>query len=85
MWYVYILECENKTLYTGITKDLDRRFKAHRAGTGAKFTRSFKAAKIVYAERKRTRGTAARRECEIKSWSRDRKLALIRSVRAQKR
>jgi putative endonuclease len=39
-WFVYLLECENDKIYTGITTDVQRRFDEHLKGTGAKFTRS---------------------------------------------
>ena len=39
IWYFYILECKDGTLYTGITDDVQRRFKAHSEGKGAKYTR----------------------------------------------
>lgn len=84
MWYVYILECRNKTLYTGITNDLARRLKAHREGKGAKFTRSFRVKKLVYSEKRRTRSAAAKREAEIKGWPRERKIALIKEARGHK-
>ena len=40
MWYIYIIECKNNTLYTGITTDIDRRFKEHQKGIGSRYTRS---------------------------------------------
>jgi hypothetical protein len=39
MWYVYILECQNKVLYTGVTNNLDRRTEDHKQGKGGKFTK----------------------------------------------
>ncbi len=77
MWYVYILECRNKNLYTGITNDLKRRFEEHRQGKGGKFTRSFKANKLVYSQGCLTRSAALKREARIKGWTRREKLALI--------
>ena len=67
---------EDGTLYTGITTDLERRFNEHKSGTGARYTRAHKVAKILYSERKRTRSTALKREAEIKSWPRKKKLQL---------
>lgn len=77
MYYVYILRCADKSLYTGITTDIARRLAEHRAGRGARYTRSRGAARVVYSERKLNRSTASRREAEIKSLSRAAKLALI--------
>jgi len=80
MYFVYILECKNKTLYTGITTDLKRRFDEHKKGVGARYTRAHKPAAIVYIERKRNRSSASKREAEIKSWSRKKKMLLVRSI-----
>ena len=65
MYYVYILQCRDKSLYTGITTDVDRRSKAH----GAQ--------KIVYKESCKDRSSASKREIEIKKLSRQMKLNLI--------
>lgn len=77
-WYVYILECSDKTLYTGITNDLEQRLKKHIEKKGAKYTRSRGVRKIVYSEEHPTRSDAMKREREIKSWSRGEKLRLIK-------
>lgn len=77
MYFVYILQCEDGSLYTGITTDLERRLAEHASGKGAKYTRGKKAGTIVYSERKRNRSTASKREVEIKSWTRAEKLAFI--------
>ena len=76
-YFVYILKCKDDTLYTGITTDLKRRLAEHKAGTGAAYTRSHGALKMVYSERKKNRSTASKREAEIKKWSRSKKLGLV--------
>ena len=76
-WFVYILRCRDGSLYTGVATDVDRRFAEHRAGTGAKYTRSHKPVKIVYRQKLSSRSKALRREAEIKSWPRMQKLKLI--------
>lgn len=76
-WFVYILECEDTTLYTGIATDVERRFEEHLKGEGAKYTRAHKAKKLLYTEKHVTRGEAGKREVEIKSWPRSKKLELI--------
>lgn len=81
MYYVYLIECRDKTLYTGITTDIGRRFKEHRSGKGAAYTRARKAEKIVYTEKFRTRSRASKREAEIKSWPRGKKLVLVSSYK----
>lgn len=77
-WCVYILECANGDLYTGITADLERRFKQHQSGNGGKFTRTFGAIKIVYSESAPGRSEALIREAEIKRWPRKKKMALVK-------
>ncbi len=77
MYYVYLVECGDKTLYTGITTDVRRRFKEHSSGKGGAYTRSKNVKKVLYVERFSTRSEALRREAEIKSWRREKKLALI--------
>lgn len=82
MYYVYILKCSDGTLYTGTTNDLEKRVKAHNESTrGAKYTQRRRPVKLVYSEKRRTQGRALSREYEIKSLSREEKLALIRALR----
>jgi len=78
-YYVYIIECANGALYTGITNDLKRRFKQHQTGRGAKYTAYNPAIKLKYSERCGSRSKALKREAEIKRWPRDRKIELIGS------
>ena len=77
LWYVYILECEEKSLYTGITDNLERRFEEHRNGKGGKFTHSFKVNNLLYSEKYWSKSDALKREAQIKGWTRKKKLALI--------
>ena len=76
-WFVYILNCADGTLYTGITNDLDRRIKAHNAGTASKYTRVRRPVSIVYSEEVETKGDALRRELQIKRLTRSEKMAII--------
>ena len=77
MWYVYIIQCRDGSLYTGITNDLAKRLDAHNAGLGAKYTRSRLPVLLVHSERFRAKGRALSREMAIKGFDRKRKLALI--------
>jgi len=77
MWFVYILECQDGSFYTGITDDLKRRFSDHKNGKGGHYTRSHKPRHIVYSEKVATRSDALKREYQIKSWRREKKLELI--------
>ena len=65
-WVVYILECSDKSLYTGITTDLERRLEEHRTGRGAKYTKHRNPLRVRYAEYRRTKGAALTREAAIK-------------------
>lgn len=76
-YVVYILLCHDGTLYTGITRDLERRFREHQEGTGARYTRSHPPQKILYQEFSPDRGSALKREAFIKSLSRTEKFALV--------
>ena len=75
-WQVYIILCSDDSLYTGITVDPERRFRQHAKGEGAKYFRGRQPVKVVYLEGGHTRSSAARREAEIKSISREEKLLL---------
>lgn len=77
---VYILECADGTLYTGITTDIKRRFKEHRAKIGSRYTSAHKVKRIAYTEIAPTRSAALKREAEIKSWRRKKKSALIKGI-----
>lgn len=76
-WTVYILQCGDGTLYTGITDDLERRLRAHEAGKGAKYTRGRGPLTLRYQERLSDKGEALRREAAIKRLRRDEKLDII--------
>ncbi len=77
MYFVYILECEGGTLYTGITTDVTRRFEEHVAGKAAHYTSAYKPVKVVYSEEQPNRSSALKREAEIKKLSRAEKLELV--------
>ena len=77
MWYVYMLRCSDRTLYTGITNDLSARIRAHNAGIGAKYTRGRGPVELVYSEELPSHGDALRREYAIKQLKTEQKLALI--------
>lgn len=76
LYFVYLLECEDGSLYTGVTTNVERRFAEHRLGIGSRFTRARKAKRIIYSEPQPDRSMAQKREAEIKKWPRAKKLAL---------
>ncbi|MFH1387468.1 MAG: GIY-YIG nuclease family protein [bacterium] len=80
-YFVCIIECTNKAFYTGITNNLERRFSQHQTGQGGHYTRYNPAVKIRYSEKHPSRSAAAKREAQIKGWSRTKKLALIKGDR----
>ena len=75
---VYILECNDGTLYTGWTNDIDKRIKAHKDGKGAKYTKGRRPLKLVYLEELETKSEALKRENEIKKMTKDKKRQLIK-------
>ena len=81
-WIVYILGCDDGTLYTGITNDLDRRMLEHESGQGAKYTKGRGPFQLVYSETCQGRGPASRRESQIKSLNREEKLKLVAGSRS---
>jgi putative endonuclease len=84
-WYVYIVRCADRTLYTGVAKDLAARVAAHNDGRGAKYTRQRLPVKLVYSEPAEDRGAALRREFEIKRLPRAAKRALCAHSMTEKR
>lgn len=76
-WCVYILQCRDGSLYTGITDDLERRLKAHSSGKGAKYTRGRGPLSLRYRENCEDHSAALKRELQIKALSRSEKLELI--------
>lgn len=77
-WFVYIVECSDNTLYTGITTNLSRRLKEHNSTKkGAKYTRNRRPVKVVYQEEFNTRSKASIREAEIKKMNSSKKKALF--------
>lgn len=75
-WVVYILQCADDTLYTGITNDLPGRRQAHAKGTGAKYTKGRGPFVLIHQEEYATRSAALKREAAIKKLRRVEKLQL---------
>ena len=75
-WVVYILQCGDGCLYTGITDDLSRRLAAHSDGKGAKYTRGRGPFTVRYVENCESHSAALRREYQIKSLTRAQKMKL---------
>lgn len=75
-WSLYLLRCADGSLYTGITNDLERRFKMHQDGKAARYTRTRRPVTLLYQEKCGDRSRALIRECEVKGWPRAKKEAL---------
>lgn len=77
-WYVYMVCCSDGTLYTGMTNDLHKRIETHNSGKGgARYTKSRRPVKLVYAEKAASKSAAARLELRIKKLPRSMKIRLI--------
>lgn len=76
-FYVYIMTNRSKTLYSGVTGDLDKRVKEHKLGMGGYFTSKYKIDRLVYFEEFADPRSAIAREKEIKGWTRLKKMQLI--------
>ncbi|MFR1672643.1 MAG: GIY-YIG nuclease family protein [Candidatus Gastranaerophilaceae bacterium] len=76
-YYVYMLLTEKDTLYCGYTDDVEKRFKAHLEGKGAKYTRANKPLKIVYTKEFETKSEAMKEENRLKKLTHKEKLLLV--------
>jgi len=80
-WFLYMLRCTDASLYTGIAKDIDKRFKVHSSGKGARYTRARLPVEIVYRETCESRTDALVREFKVKKLSPKRKRTLVEAYR----
>lgn len=77
MWYVYILRCDESIYYVGMTNNIERRISEHKSKLSS-YTKRFQLIELVYFETHLSENSAAKREKQIKKWSRAKKEALIR-------
>jgi putative endonuclease len=77
MWYIYIVECIDGTLYTGITTDINRRLLEHNSGKGAKYTKARRPIKLRAIFEAKNRSAASKEEYRIKQLSKAEKLKLL--------
>jgi putative endonuclease len=80
IWLVYMILCADNSFYTGITTDVERRFRQHADKRGAKYFRGHEPRGVVYLESGHTRGSASKREAAIKGLSRADKSLLLASA-----
>jgi len=83
MWVYILTNHTNKVLYTGVTKDINRRTFEHRSKAVDGFAEKYNTYKVVYAEEASSAYDAISREKQIKGWSRAKKIALIESINPQ--
>ncbi len=76
-FYVYLVECRDKSLYCGWTNDLKKRVEAHNKGAGAKYTKRRRPVRLVYSEEIESRSLAMKREHKIKQFTRAEKDRLV--------
>ena len=76
-WYVYIIECEDNTFYTGVTWKPDLRWTQHLSGLGSRYTQQHKPKRLAYLEEYDDFDQARRREQQIKGWRQEKKRKLI--------
>ena len=77
-WFVYLLKCNDDTLYCGATNNIEKRLYTHNSGKGgSKYTHSRRPVKLVYSEHFDNKSDALKREYQIKQLSRQQKLKLI--------
>jgi putative endonuclease len=82
MYFVYILECSDTSLYIGSTNDIERRLLQHNTSkSGAHYTKIRRPVILKYKEEYQTMSEARKREAELKRWSREKKLALFTTIR----
>jgi len=82
MYFIYILECVDDSLYVGCTNNLERRLKQHNDSKwGAHYTKIRRPVELKHSEFFATLAEARRREAEIKGWRREKKLNLIQSTK----
>ena len=80
-YWVYILQCADNTLYTGISNDVEKRVAVHNEGAGAKYTRGRRPVKLIYSEECENKSAALRREIKIKKLTQKEKIALTKQAK----
>lgn len=76
-WYLYILECKDRSLYMGITNNIEKRLEKHNDGSASRYTAKNRPVKLIYSEQYSNKNSALKREVQLKGWIRKKKLKLI--------
>ena len=82
-WQVYMILCSDHSLYTGITTDMQRRFRQHAEGSGAKYFRGRQPLQVVYLETDHSRASASKREAQVKALTRSEKDLLLAQQKSE--
>ena len=83
MWFIYIIQCSDKSFYTGITTDLKRRIEEHNSSDlGAKYTRGRRPVELVYSRKLKDKIQACKEEYRIKKLSREKKNEMIKKLKS---
>jgi putative endonuclease len=80
-WYLYLIECVDGSIYTGITVDVDARYQAHQDGRGARYTRSHRPVRLLGTEIHPDRSSASKAEYRVKQLSATEKRRLAQALR----
>lgn len=80
VFYVYIVECQNGTYYTGYTNDIENRIKLHNKGLGAKYLRGKSPIKLVYVKEYKYYKSAINKEISLKKLTRKQKEELVKNA-----
>ena len=83
-WFVYIVKATDDSYYTGITTDLKKRIEKHNSRQGSKSLFGKIPVQLIYKESAKNRSEASKREAEIKSWDKEKKIQLIKDPVAQR-
>lgn len=83
-FFTYLARCNDNSLYTGITNDIKKREERHNQGVGSKYTGVRLPLKIIYFETYNTRAEAAKREAQLKGWTKEKKENLIKKIHPTK-
>lgn len=78
MYFIYLVLCNEGSIYTGVTNNPERRFLEHQTKRGGRHTKLHKAIKLLHTEQFPTKREALKREKQIKGWRREKKLNLIK-------
>lgn len=78
MFYTYVLLCDDGSFYTGSSSNAEERFLTHQEGEGGRYTKLHKPTKLLYTEEFETKSEAVRREFQIKGWSHNKKIRVLK-------